>query len=61
MNQVECWFSILERRLLRHESFPDVASLNERVEGFLAHWNAAEAHPFNWTFRGTFEPHREAA
>lgn len=61
LNQVECWFSILERRLLRHESFPDVASLNERVEGFLAHWNAAEAHPFNWTFRGTFEPHREAA
>lgn len=61
LNQVECWFSILERRVLRHESFPDVASLNERVEGFLAHWNVAEAHPFNWTFRGTFEPRREAA
>lgn len=60
LNQVECWFSILERRVLRHASFPDVATVNERVEGFIAHWNEAEAHPFNWTFRGRFEPRREA-
>lgn len=60
LNQVECWFSILERRVLRHESFPDVTSVNERVEGFIEHWNCAEAHPFNWTFRGTFAPRREA-
>ena len=20
--------------------------------GFIAHWNAEEAHPFNWTFKG---------
>lgn len=56
LNQVECWFSILERRVLRHASFPDVDTLNERVDGFIAHWNAHEAHPFNWTFRGSFEP-----
>lgn len=60
LNQVECWFSILERRVLRHASFPDVATVNERVSGFIVHWNEAEAHPFNWTFRGRFEPRREA-
>ena len=59
LNQVECWFSILERRLLRHGSFPNVATLNGQVEAFIAHWNQVEAHPFKWTFRGTFEPRRE--
>jgi len=56
LNQIECWFSILERRILRHASFPDVPSVNARVEGFIEHWNMHEAHPFNWTFRGSFEP-----
>lgn len=56
LNQVECWFSILERRLLRHGSFPDVDAVNARVEGFIGHWNEHEAHPFNWTFRGSFGP-----
>ena len=54
VNQVECWFSILERRVLRHASFPDVPAVNERVTGFIDHWNRHEAHPFNWTFRGSF-------
>lgn len=58
MNQVECWFSILERRVLRHASFPDVPAVNARVVGFLEHWNKHEAHPFNWKFRGSF-PTRE--
>lgn len=56
LNQVECWFSILERRVLRHASFPTVDDVNERVRGFLVHWNEHEAHPFNWTFRGSFGP-----
>ena len=56
LNQVECWFSIVERRVLRHASFPDVATVNARVTGFVEHWNEHEAHPFNWTFRGSFEP-----
>ena len=59
VNQVECWFSILERRVLRHASFPDVPTVNDRVTGFIAHWNAHEAHPFNWTFRGSFGPRDE--
>lgn len=56
LNQVECWFSILERRLLRHESFADVPSLNVRVGAFINHWNEREAHPFKWSFRGHFQP-----
>ncbi len=52
-NQVEIWFSILERRVLRHGSFATVAAVNVRTTGFITHWNAHEAAPFRWTFRGT--------
>ncbi len=58
VNQVEVWFSILERRVLRHGSFGDVPHLAEVVLAFVRHWNAVEAHPFRWTFRGRFEQTR---
>lgn len=51
LNQVEIWFSTLERRLLRHGSFPTVDGLNKRVEDFIVHYNEHEAHPYRWTFR----------
>jgi transposase len=56
LNQVECWFSILERRVLRHASFESTDVLNQRVLAFVKHWNQHEAHPFRWTFRGHFAP-----
>jgi len=52
VNQIEIWFSILARRVLRHRSFRSLAELQERVEAFIAHWNNVESHPFRWTFRG---------
>lgn len=55
VNQVEIWFSILQRRVLRHGSFDDVAALRAAVIGFISHWNRAEAHPFRWTFTGRFD------
>lgn len=52
VNQIEIWFSILSRRVLRHASFRSVQELTERVLAFIARWNRSEAHPFRWTFRG---------
>jgi transposase len=52
VNQVEIWFSILQRRVIKHGSFASVKELERAVLGFIAHWNRVEAHPFNWTFRG---------
>ncbi len=52
VNQVETWFSILARRVLRHASFRSVDELADRVRGFIERWNGGEAHPFRWTFRG---------
>lgn len=54
VNQVEAWFSILQRRVIRHGSFPTRDSLRRKVLGFIAHWNLVEAHPFRWRFRGEF-------
>jgi transposase len=48
LNQVEQWFSILQRKLLRHPNFPDLAALVQALEGFITHWNRF-AQPFNWT------------
>jgi transposase len=51
MNQIEIWFSILHRRVLKYASFVDPAAQQVRVEGFIRHWNAHERHPFHWTWR----------
>lgn len=47
MNQVEQWFSILERKALRAVGFTDTLALDRHLHGFIAHWNCY-AHPFNW-------------
>ena len=48
MNQVEQWFSILQRKRLRIADFADLAALSERLMAFVAEWNV-QAHPFNWS------------
>jgi transposase len=48
MNQVEQWFSILQRKRLSAPNFADLHALEERVLAFIDEWNA-HAHPFNWT------------
>jgi transposase len=48
MNQVEQWFSILQRKRLGIADFADLAALSERLLAFVAHWNV-HAHPFNWS------------
>jgi transposase len=48
MNQVEQWFSILQRKRLSIADFADKAALAERLHSYIAQWNE-HAHPFNWT------------
>jgi transposase len=52
VNQIEVWFSILQRRVLKHASFATRDALKRAVLAFVRHWNRHEAHPFRWTFRG---------
>jgi hypothetical protein len=48
MNQVEQWFSILQRKRLRIADFADKAALAERLQAFISEWNRV-AHPFKWS------------
>lgn len=54
VNQIEIWFSVLARRILRYGSFSSTKDLVLAVCGFIKHWNTFEAHPFRWKFRGRF-------
>jgi len=51
LNQIELWFSILMRRLLKRASFVSIADLNQRILDFIAFFNRT-AKPFKWTYTG---------
>ncbi len=51
LNQVELFFSILERRLLRRGEFDSVDQLAERIIAFIKDYNR-KAAPFRWTYDG---------
>ena len=52
MNQVEIWFSILARRLLKRASFTSLEDLRTRVAKFIDYFNDVLAKPFRWTYTG---------
>jgi putative transposase len=52
MNQIEIWFSILVRKLLRRGNFTSVDDLRAQVLAFIAYFNRTMAKPFKWTYRG---------
>jgi transposase len=52
MNQIEIWFSILARKLLKRGTFTSVAALKAKVLAFVAYFNRTMAKPFRWTYQG---------
>jgi transposase len=52
LNQVEIWFSILVRRLLKRASFTSVDELRQRIVAFMDYFNQTMAKPFKWTYAG---------
>jgi transposase len=52
LNQVELWFGIVSRRILRYGNFRSPDELIEAVNAFVSEWNEKEAHPFRWTYEG---------
>lgn len=49
MNQIEMWFSILVRKVLKRASFTSVEELHTQVLAFIEYFNATMAKPFKWT------------
>jgi transposase len=53
LNQIECWFSILTRRLLnKRASFISVADLETRIMEFIKFYNEHMKKPFQWNYTG---------
>jgi transposase len=52
LNQVEIWFSILVRKLLKRASFSSVEDLRQRILKFIEYFNRTLAKPFKWTYAG---------
>ncbi len=52
VNQVEIFFGIVQKRVLRYGVFNSARELEGALRRFIRHWNHHEAHPFRWTFKG---------
>jgi transposase len=52
LNQVEIWFSILARRVIRRGSFSSKEDLRSKILNFIEYFNQVLAKPFKWTFTG---------
>jgi transposase len=52
LNQIEIWFSILVRKLLRRSSFNSKTQLRTRILEFIEYFNRTMAKPFKWTYKG---------
>ena len=52
LNQIEIWFSILMRKLLRRGNFASKKALRTTIEQFIAYFNRTMAKPFRWTYSG---------
>ena len=52
MNQIEIWYSILYRRLLKRGSFKSEEDLRNKILAFIDYFNKTLAKPFKWTYAG---------
>ena len=51
MNQIEVWFSILAKKVLRRGTFLSTADLKTKVLDFITYYNETMAKPFKWRYK----------
>jgi putative transposase len=52
LNQIEIWFSILAKKLIKWGNFKSKKDLQGQLERFIEYFNQTMAKPFKWTFKG---------
>jgi transposase len=53
LNQIECWFSIITRRLLnKRSSFKSIGDLEQKIKSFIDYYNQYLKKPFRWNYKG---------
>lgn len=52
LNQIEVWFSILHRKIIKCGNFSSLKDLETKINNYIEKdWNLS-AHPFQWTYKG---------
>ena len=52
LNQIEVWFGILVRKVVRRGNFSSKADLRDKILAFVDYFNRTMAAPFKWTYQG---------
>lgn len=52
LNQVEIWFGVLGRRVLRRGNFRSLEDQRSKVLEFIGYYNRTMAKPYRWTYTG---------
>jgi hypothetical protein len=50
LNQIEIWFSVLVRKLLKRSSFSSLEDLKEKILRFIGYFNRTMAKPIDWLY-----------
>jgi transposase len=52
LNQIEIWFGILCRKVIKRGNFTSKDDLTKKIEDFIDYFNVVLAKPFKWTYDG---------
>ena len=52
MNQIEIWFGILMKKVIKRGNFLSKADLKSKILAFIDYFNETMAKPFKWTYQG---------
>ena len=52
MNQIEIWFGILMKKVIKRGNFTSTEDLKTQLLSFIDYFNRTMAKPFKWTYKG---------
>ena len=52
MNQIEIWFGILMKKVIKRGNFSSQEDLKNKILNFMSYFNETMAKPFKWTYKG---------
>ena len=52
MNQIEVWFGMLAKKVIKRGCFKSKEELNAKIMEFIDYFNETMAKPFKWTYQG---------
>jgi len=52
MNQIEIWFGILMRKVIKRGNFISRQDLKDKIQAFMIYFNKELAKTFRWTYEG---------